>query len=84
MPPTGFRVQVKSRNGWRTVRTWTGQAAAEGDARALFAESRTIAGVLMSSGRPLSIPTHPQVRVMHGPKVLLDLDITPANRKRVA
>jgi hypothetical protein len=80
---SGYRVQLKSRNGWRTVRTWTVQTAANEDAYALFAEHRNIEGVL-SHGAPLAIPMHPRVRVMHGSKVVLDLDITPANRKQVA
>jgi hypothetical protein len=74
--PGGYRVQTKSaRSGWHTVRTWPGEAAAVGDARSLFAQRREIEGVRIGSG-PLRLPINPRVRVLHGTKLVLDLDAT--------
>ena len=70
----GYRVQTRSEGGvWRTVRTWTDETAAKEDVRLLAGERREIEGV-MRHGKPLSIPTHPFVRLMHGQKVALMFD----------
>ena len=66
---TGYRVQTRYEGGvWRTVRTWTDEAQAREDARLLAAERREIDGV-KRHGKTLSIPTHANVRLMHGQRV---------------
>jgi hypothetical protein len=64
-----YRVQTKYEGGvWRTVLTWTDEAQAREYARLLAAERRQIEGV-KRHGKTLSIPTHANVRLMHGQRV---------------
>ena len=66
---TSYRVQTRYEGGvWRTVRTWTDETAAKEDARLLAAERHEIEGV-KRHGKTLSIPTHANVRLMHGQRV---------------